>query len=226
LGERLNGIQEVGGSTTYEEIGSMNILEIPEDDYSPANVEAAQNYYVVLSGCSGAGKSSLLRELARRGYRVFAEPVRQIIKEQTYIGGDALPGKDFYKLVELSVSRSMNNMISAAAARSHVFFDRSIVDMFSGLERMKVSVPTHLVTAVQKFKYNRKVFITPPWREIFCNDNERTHSFDDSVAEYAMLLKTYPRLGYELILVPKVSVPERADFVLHQLGLSDGKNPS
>jgi predicted ATPase len=197
----------------------MSAFEILEDSYSPAAVEAARNYYVVISGCSGAGKSSLLRELADRGYRVFAEPCRQIIKEQNYIGGDAIPSKDFYKCTELCVSRSMHNMISAAATTSHVFFDRSIVDAVSGLEHIKASVPTHIMKALQTFRYNKKVFITPPWPEVFRNDSERIHSYDHAVADYAALLTTYERIGHELVFLPKVSVQHRVDFILRELGL-------
>ena len=47
------------------------------------------DWMVVVSGCSGGGKSTLLAELALRGYAVFPEPGRQIVKEQlsTYDSG-------------------------------------------------------------------------------------------------------------------------------------------
>jgi predicted ATPase len=197
----------------------MNSLELLEDGYAPANVEAARDFYVVISGCSGAGKSSLLRELADRGYHVFAEPCRQIIKEQNYIGGDAIPSKDSYKCMELCVSRTMHNMIMAAATASYVFFDRSIVDSVSGLQRMPAGAPAHLVKAMQTFRYATKVFITPPWPELFRTDAERTHSYDDALAEYAPLLTAYQRLGHELVILPKVSVKERVDFILRELAV-------
>jgi predicted ATPase len=196
---------------------SMSTFELLEDGYSPSNVAAARDYYVVISGCSGAGKSSLLRELANRGYRVFAEPGRQIVKEQNFIGGDGIPSKDVYKFVELCVSRSMHNMISAAATTSYVFFDRSIIDNFNGVEQMKPGAPAHLRKAVETFTYSSKVFIAPPWPELFRNDAERTHTYDDAVAEYATLVPTYQRLGYEVVLLPKVSVSERVDFILREL---------
>src|ERR1700694_2362422 len=145
----------------------MSTFEILEDDYLPADVEAARNYYVIISGCSGAGKSSWLRELADRGYRVFAEPGRQIIKEQNFIGGDGIPSKDVNKFVELCVSPSMHNMINAAATHSYVFFDRSIIDNFNGLEQMKSGAPAHIRKAVQTFRYNKKVFMAPPWPAMF-----------------------------------------------------------
>ena|ERR1700683_176475 len=190
-----------------------------EDEYAPANVAAARDYFVVISGCSGGGKSSLMRELAERGYRVFAEPGRQIVKEQNFIGGDGIPSKDARKFSDLCVSRAMHNMISAAATTSHAFFDRSLIDHIDGLQRMPGGAPPHLLRALELFRYGKKVFMTPPWPEMFRNDRERTHSYEVAVAEYATLLPAYERLGHEIIVLPKVSVKERVDFILSELGL-------
>ncbi|SEI08083.1 AAA domain-containing protein [Rhizobium tibeticum] len=38
--------------------------------------------FVILSGCSGGGKSTLLAELAKRGFAVAEEPGRRIVKQQ------------------------------------------------------------------------------------------------------------------------------------------------
>lgn len=190
-----------------------------EDEYAPARVAATRDYYVVISGCSGGGKSSLLRELSERGYRVFAEPGRQIVKEQNFIGGDGIPSKNAYKFVELCVSRAMHNMILAAATTAHVFFDRSIIDNVSGLQQFPGGAPADMLKAMETFRYARKVFMMPPWPELFRNDAERTHSYEVAVAEYATLLPAYERLGHEIIVLPKISVKERVDFILSELGL-------
>jgi predicted ATPase len=195
----------------------MSTFKTLEDEYSPAAVAAARDYFVVISGCSGGGKSSLLRELSNRGYRVFAEPGRQVVREQNFIDGDGIPSKDAYKFAELCVSRSMHNMISAATTTTYVFFDRSIIDNFNGLEQMKGGAPAHIRKAAHTFRYSKKVFIAPPWPELFRNDAERIHSYADAVAEYETLLPTYQRMGHELVLLPKVSAPARVDFILGEL---------
>jgi predicted ATPase len=43
------------------------------------------------------------------------------------------------------------------------------------------------------------------------------HSFDEAVTEYERLLETYPSMGYKVILLPKIGIRERADFVLETL---------
>ena len=47
--------------------------------------------FVMISGFSSGGKSTLLAELARRGYSVVAEPGRRIIAEARAGDGRALP---------------------------------------------------------------------------------------------------------------------------------------
>lgn len=46
---------------------------------------------VVLSGCSGGGKSTLLAELARRGHAVRPEAGRLVVEAELAAGGGALP---------------------------------------------------------------------------------------------------------------------------------------
>lgn len=63
------------------------------------------------------------------------------------------------------------------------------------------------------------MFLAPPWLEIYGQDAERRHDMHAAQAEYDRLLKAYPALGYEVSLLPKVSVPERVDFVLNTLAV-------
>ena len=59
--------------------------------------------------------------------------------------------------------------------------------------------------------------MVPPWPEIFSNDDERKHSFEDALSSYERLLRSYERFGYQIVLVPKLDICARADFVLNQL---------
>ena len=50
--------------------------------------------YVILSGCSGGGKSTLLEELGARGHAIVPEPGRRIVRDEMASSGNALPWID------------------------------------------------------------------------------------------------------------------------------------
>jgi len=185
--------------------------------YEPGSVARKARQFVVLSGCSGGGKSSLLAELGRRGYATYEEPGRQVVKEQLLIGGDALPWGDVDLFLELTISRSIHHLVEAARGDKIAFFDRGIIDQINGWPARGLTIPKHLLSAADHFRYHKTVFLVPPWREIFANDAERRHNFEDSVAMYDALIETYERFGYEPIVVPKTDVAARADFVSARL---------
>ena len=188
-----------------------------EADYDPRLVDERHDRFVMISGCSGSGKSSLLEELAARGFDTCAEPGRQIVKEQQSIGGDALPWANATQFVALVISRAMHQMVTAARNAQRTFFDRGIVDAVTALERLDLPVPAHYRTALHRYRYNRKVFLSPPWPEIFCNDGERRHPFEEAAAECTALEAAYACHGYDIVLLPKLAVAARADFILAQL---------
>ncbi|QEE27403.1 AAA family ATPase [Terriglobus albidus] len=170
--------------------------------------------FVILSGCSGGGKSSLLEELARRGYRVVEEPGRRIVREEPEQGGSALPWIDVAAFLRRAITVSLADL-DVAPSQGWVFFDRGLIDAASALQH--VTGESVLEELGRKHRYYPQVFLTPPWPEIYGTDAERRHSFDEAMAEYDRLLKTYPILGYEVILLPKIGIRERADFILETL---------
>jgi predicted ATPase len=185
-----------------------------EDQYlSPDQDQIERLNFVVLSGCSGGGKSTLLSELARRGYSTIPEPGRQIVKEQVAIGGDGLPYKNLDKFLELALSRYIYQFNSVAEKEQIVFFDRSIVDSI----QLDGRQGSHFSNAAKKFRYHRAVFLVPPWKEIYRRDSERAHPFEEALLEYHELLVKYRQFGYEVFIVPQGQVEERADFIIAKL---------
>jgi len=58
------------------------------------------------------------------------------------------------------------------------------------------------------------VFLAPPWPEIYVSDQGRRHGLAEAVVEYGRLVQVYPLLGYDIHILPKVSVAERANWIL------------
>src|SRR5262249_18513143 len=104
---------------------------------------------------------------------------------------------------------------------SWVFFDRGLIDAAAGLEHL-TGEPV-LATVGQAHRYHQRVFLAPPWPEIYVADPERRHGLDAAVVEYQRLLGVYPSLGYQVIILPKVGVCKRATFVLNTLAQRLGR---
>lgn len=171
--------------------------------------------FVVISGCSGGGKSTLLSELRRRGHSVVDEPGRRVVQEEIRAGGRALPWVDAAAFAHRAIDTAIADLKAARTNSGRVFFDRSIVDAACALEHA-AGEPV-LGALGRSHRYHPIAFLAPPWPEIYVVDPERQHGFDAAVAEFERLERAYPMLGYRVVVLPKKSVAERADFVLAQL---------
>jgi predicted ATPase len=110
---------------------------------------------------------------------------------------------------------ALADRVAAGPLTGWVFFDRGLIDAAAALEHM---TGEPVLTALgQANRYHRRVFLAPPWPEIYETDPERRHGLDVASTEYSRLLETYPSLGYEVSILPKVGVSERADFILNML---------
>jgi len=170
--------------------------------------------FIILSGCSGGGKSTLLAELARRGFATVEEPGRRIVIEETRNGGTALPWTDIEAFARRAIAMALEDR-QKAAPEGPVFFDRGLIDAASALRH--VSGDAFIETLRAAHRYNRLVFLTPPWPEIYRGDSERKHGFDAAIEEYERLLRDYDELGYDISVLPKSGIEERADFILTRI---------
>lgn len=177
--------------------------------------EVVIDRFIVISGCSGGGKSSLVEELAERDYAVVEEPGRRIVRRELDSDSACLPWNDMDAFARSALDMALDDHRAAAGKTGLVFFDRGIVDAAAAL--LNASSILEAASILELNRYNRNVFLTPPWSEIYVQDGERRHSFDDAVAEYEHLLSVYPTFGYMVHILPKVSVSERADFVINAL---------
>ena len=171
--------------------------------------------FVLITGCSGGGKSTLLAELQARGHPVVEEPGRRIVREQLASGGNALPWVDGEAFLRRAITMALADRQAALAQPGWVFFDRGLIDAASPLEGMTGERILEAMAAAHR--YHRRVFMAPPWPEIYETDPERRHGFEDTLPEFYRLQEQLPELGYEVVTLPKTSVATRADFVLASL---------
>jgi predicted ATPase len=173
--------------------------------------------FFVITGGPGSGKSTVIDALQQAGYARSVEAGRGIIQDQVEIGGHALPWIDPAAFAELMLCWEMRSYRVAQECSGTVFFDRGLPDVAGYLRLMNLPVPDHVNNAVRSFRYNRRVFIAPPWKEIFTQDTERKQDFDEAVRIYDALAATHTAYGYELVEIPRVSVAERVYFILNAI---------
>jgi predicted ATPase len=164
---------------------------------------------ILITGCSGGGKSTLLEELERRGHTVVREPGRRLI------AAGVTPWGNLRGFLDAAAVMACADLDWHEDAKRPVFFDRGLIDALAGLERD--GGPTVSEALGSDRPYCSKVFLAPPWPEIYAQDSMRRHDSDAAIAEYEHLALLLPALDYEAVELPLVSVAERADFVLANL---------
>lgn len=183
------------------------------------NRDQEENNFHIFTGGPGVGKTTTLLALQKCGYDHVPEVARQIIREQAEQDGDALPWKDTRKYRDLMLRRSVDAYLSVQRGQTEkpLLFDRGIPDTlaYSFLEHIPVS--EQLKTEVFSYRYHPKVFMFPPWEEIYQTDGERKQDFEEALKTYEVMTTTYTKLDYELVVLPKTNVEERVKFILNHL---------
>ena len=178
--------------------------------------------FFVFTGGPGVGKTTLLHHLRGLGETVTEESARAVVREQMTSGGSAVPWLDNQAYADQNGDRDIANFDRLAQDTGRIFFDRGICDSY----RANGAQPSaSLIEAIWTRRYNPRVFLFPPWREIYENDNERKQGWDEAEATFGKFLSALPELGYTPVIVPKSSVEERARFVLDCASRAQANTP-
>ena len=171
------------------------------------------DHFFVVTGGPGAGKTSLITELARRGFHTIPESGRAVIREEMQSGGDALPWADRMAYAERMLERDLRAYEDAQTLSGPVIFDRGIPDIMGYLSLCGLPLPPHVTAAAKAARYNRGAFLAPFWDEIFTQDSERKQTRAEAEATCAVMRETYTALGYQIPELPRADITTRADFV-------------
>ncbi|AGH51573.1 hypothetical protein G432_19390 (plasmid) [Sphingomonas sp. MM-1] len=175
----------------------------------------------IITGGPGSGKSTLIAALAAEGFDHMPEAGRAIIRDQLAIGGTALPWADRAAFAELMLGWELRSWHEAHDRAGPVIFDRGVPDVVGYLHLCSLPVPAAVDRAADLFRYQRRVFIAPPWPEIFVGDAERKQSPEEAEATYQAMVTVYASLRYELVALPRAPVPERVRFIRARIGEQD-----
>jgi len=170
---------------------------------------------IVFTGGPGAGKTSVIEELAKRGHNIVPEPARTLIDKYKIDSPELLP----------SISKENRNLFQTAIEKETIknyhdnqtgFFDRSILDEIGYRNRYNIDINIELDYAAKNYRYNT-VFIFPFWKEIYKNDDVRHETPEEAEIIYNYLHGAYTKYGYNPIIVPKIETIKRVEFILENI---------
>lgn len=172
---------------------------------------------IIITGGPGFGKTSLIQVLAEKGYTVFHEVSREIMDHQKATNGQQLPWLDHDGFHSLVFKGRLTQWEEAKTYTGNVFFDRGLPDSIAYLLKDGLIPDEKDIETVKTHPYFPLVFITPPWEEIYQLDKQRWEDYAHATQVHEALVSYYTSLGYEIVLLPKISIKERIELILSRL---------
>ncbi len=177
---------------------------------------------IILSGAPGTGKTSVLNALKSLGYICMDESFREFVQEdnlektsQNYKESPLY----FSRLLFESRKKQYHNYQNAKIT----FYDRSLIDILAYLSVDGLPIPEEWESFIKEHYYNKTILYFPFWEEIYQTDQERLENIDLAKEIDLELRKTYLNLGYEILEIPKLSIPNRVQFIQDWIAKSIGQ---
>ena len=176
-----------------------------------------QKEIIVIIGGPGTGKTTIIDGLVENGYCCYPEISRQVTAQAQQQGIEQLFLENPLLFSELLLEGRKKQFLDAhQEPHNIVFLDRGIPDVLAYMHYIGDSYPSFFDSACKEHIYS-KIFILPPWEEIYVSDQERYENFEQAQLIHDHLVETYEKYGYELIEVPKDTLDKRILFILEQI---------
>jgi len=167
---------------------------------------------VVLTGGPSSGKSTLVKELERRGHRILHEVARRVIEERKC---QSLTKEEQLIRQKLIYNRQVESERNLSGL---VFLDRGAIDVVAYSKHLLGYLPFEIGT-------NNYSVVFSLERLPFVDDGLRVEKGDGEAQEiHEKILEAYTEFGYSLIHLPSFlaktieeSVSKRADYLLSKL---------
>lgn len=180
---------------------------------------------IVITGGPSTGKTSVIEYLENLGYPCLHEVIRLMTLAQKEEKNDLIFKTN--PIVSVADPKEFNQRILNARVAQYVslnamdtpevvFFDRGIPDVLAYMDCFGQEYEADFEKACTDHPYDR-VFIMPPWEEIHVSDNERFENYEEGLQVHRCLTNSYTHLGYEVEVVPKMAIAERATYILDSI---------
>ena len=182
------------------------------------------NKRIVVTGGPGTGKTSVIYKVEEAGHYCFHEIIRSMTlkaKEEgdptTFISNPLAFVSDPYEFNKQLLTGRLEQYHKAKEIdNTIVFYDRALPDVLAYMDYFGQEYGEDFIFTCKSHRYD-KIFVLPPWEDIYVSDNERLENFEEATQIHTLLDKAYRKLGYNVIEVPIGPVMERVQFILKNL---------
>ena len=147
---------------------------------------------ILLIGGPSSGKTTLINHLEAEGHICYPEISREVILKAREEGVDYLFLENPMLFSERLLEGRIKQYQNAVNEEKPVFIDRGIPDVVAYMDFIGDSYPDEFITACKTYKYD-KVFLLPPWEEIYTSDAERYESYEEASKIHNYLVDTYTK---------------------------------
>jgi len=169
--------------------------------------------WIVITGAPSSGKTTVLDELAKKGYHTEPETARLFIESEMAKGRPLEDIKADALHLQIGILKTKIDRETRLNPEELVLFDRGIPDTIAYCELCHLSTKIVLQDCYHfKYKYVFHFDRLPLIKDGTRIDTEEDADFLDNHLE-----KAYQSLGYTVIRVPVMSIKDRVDFILGYL---------
>ena len=97
-----------------------------------------------------------------------------------------------------------------------LFYDRGLPDITAYMDYLGTNYPDSFHKTCIENRYH-KIFLLPPWEDIYMQDNERYETFIEAKNIYSYLITSYNKYKYEVHEIPLGSIEHRINYILDHI---------
>ena len=203
----VNGTKQFTGKNLFQAgVGARLVFDIEQE--VPARVQTRIH---VIAGGPCSGKTTLLRELQRAGYRVEVETAERALEEGIAAGHSARQLRADPLQWQQKILRLDYELFDGLPVDELVFTDTSFLETLVFGSRAGLEAGPNLDGWLRNKRYEAVFFLDP--LEDYEQSSVRIESAQMAMQISAQVRAAYEAYGYELIAVPSGSVANRVAFI-------------
>jgi predicted ATPase len=197
------------------------MLNTPQHDFTTTELDPdllstpfrVQTNWHVITGTVSSGKSTLIDQLADRGFQTVPETGRQYVEKEMAKGRTINEIRENMAAISIAIKDMQLEIEHGLRANDVLFLDRAVPGSLAWYRAFGLN-PNEILLECFHHRYASVFILDPlPFQENGARDGDA-----DKIGHLdEWLARDYSALGYSVVRVPVLSLQERLAFVLERL---------